>query len=846
MVPLSLISIGCDDTTDPDNNATTNTTDSSALETVAANNAQNDEVNNKESKNITGKVIDGYIQDAKVFVDLNENMKFDEGEPSAITDENGSYTIEDFKMDPKKDYQIISIDGTDVNTNEEFNKTLVSIVNQDTLKEDKPLVVSPTTTLVASEYLKNPKAGLSKAEKTVKEALNINSDKSLFTTDFIAEKDAHLFKENQDALKIIEIGNSSPKINTESIPDYSSLLKNKDLLNVINKDDSIVENLRNNIPLADEANGAIDQVNNGLGNLTGKVETGETQDENFDFDTWTKDYQENQKIEELIKVDDDGKVFVSDENGSWIDVDITPEDLKEKAESESVKVGEYLKVPEFVELKNNIQDEIKEYSNVKPNDEVTDKDIQNLQIKAQNYQDLFSELNDVDVKTDLEQISDKIEKEYDTFDKSVSDFYDAFKKDTTWNSLTTELETQDFSTLNSEDIVGDKNSPHYLQIKSVDLENSIVEFYAMENDVVALTATATFKLSDDNKTAIKDSLDIVKLDGKLLYNNANFDGIIIEDNHFVILDGDYQDNLDNLKITFNGETKFIAKEEDKYSSTQQAEIPKAKGEDTPPNPPTTYVKETAMVNSSNQNDDISVAEKKEVGQEKRKKLVDSGLVYIKNATLNIGNSKTTFNLLKNNKDIIAVSNYSYVNGDVKIKFSSGSFPEVDETQEIKDLSLSAATDSGVGYSMVGNVVEENDTSYFNGTKVVNDVIFSGKIVSGETFQSYDGTLNKNIKLRATFDFDDSQQMIFEDENGDKVLFDKDKIFNSNGLTTTFDAIKNTTVENANAVQVDEAVEVENETTENMENNESKVEENTTAIAEENNVTGMLENKNNYF
>ena len=152
MVPLSLISIGCDDTTDPDNNVTTNTTDSSALETVAANNAQNDEVNNKESKNITGKVIDGYIQDAKVFVDLDGDMKFDEDEPFAITDETGSYTItiEDFKMDPEKDYQIISIGGTDVNTGEEFNKTLASIVNQDTLKEDKPLVVSPTTTLVAT------------------------------------------------------------------------------------------------------------------------------------------------------------------------------------------------------------------------------------------------------------------------------------------------------------------------------------------------------------------------------------------------------------------------------------------------------------------------------------------------------------------------------------------------------------------------------------------------------------------------------------------------------------------------------------------------------------------------
>ena len=42
---------------------------------------------------ISGKVADGYLEGATVFLDKNSNYRLDDGEPSAVTDKNGAYTL---------------------------------------------------------------------------------------------------------------------------------------------------------------------------------------------------------------------------------------------------------------------------------------------------------------------------------------------------------------------------------------------------------------------------------------------------------------------------------------------------------------------------------------------------------------------------------------------------------------------------------------------------------------------------------------------------------------------------------------------------------------------------------
>jgi hypothetical protein len=48
---------------------------------------------NTPTTSISGKVADGYLVGATVFMDKNSNYQLDSGEPSATTDQNGAYTL---------------------------------------------------------------------------------------------------------------------------------------------------------------------------------------------------------------------------------------------------------------------------------------------------------------------------------------------------------------------------------------------------------------------------------------------------------------------------------------------------------------------------------------------------------------------------------------------------------------------------------------------------------------------------------------------------------------------------------------------------------------------------------
>ncbi len=53
--------------------------------------------NGSQTASISGTVADGYLANATVFLDKNGNMQLDAGEPSAMTDATGAYTL---KVDP--------------------------------------------------------------------------------------------------------------------------------------------------------------------------------------------------------------------------------------------------------------------------------------------------------------------------------------------------------------------------------------------------------------------------------------------------------------------------------------------------------------------------------------------------------------------------------------------------------------------------------------------------------------------------------------------------------------------------------------------------------------------------
>lgn len=57
---------------------------------------------------VSGKVADGYLVGATVFLDKNGNYQMDSGEPSATTDQNGAYTLMVEQADVAK-YPIVAI-----------------------------------------------------------------------------------------------------------------------------------------------------------------------------------------------------------------------------------------------------------------------------------------------------------------------------------------------------------------------------------------------------------------------------------------------------------------------------------------------------------------------------------------------------------------------------------------------------------------------------------------------------------------------------------------------------------------------------------------------------------------
>jgi hypothetical protein len=138
---------------------------------------------------LTGKVIDGYIQGAKVCLDLNNNYTCDDDEPYGDSGEGGVYSFT---------YEGSIPEGTQILAN-----IPIGAVDEDLGVVDKPYnmvapasnpeVVTPLTTLVSQEI--NSSAGQltpEEAEQSVKLMLGVGESESLLGVDFVADDNTDL------------------------------------------------------------------------------------------------------------------------------------------------------------------------------------------------------------------------------------------------------------------------------------------------------------------------------------------------------------------------------------------------------------------------------------------------------------------------------------------------------------------------------------------------------------------------------------------------------------------------------------------------------------------------------
>ena len=132
---------------------------------------------------VSGKVVDGYLKNAQVFLDLNSNGAFDLGEPNGLTGDNGQFAFA-ATTDQINAYPIIAkviagqtIDMDTPNQTVSREYTLTSPVGRTT-------VISPLTTIIAAKTMTG--MSITQAEAEVKAQLDAHG-LDLFS-DYVAQK----------------------------------------------------------------------------------------------------------------------------------------------------------------------------------------------------------------------------------------------------------------------------------------------------------------------------------------------------------------------------------------------------------------------------------------------------------------------------------------------------------------------------------------------------------------------------------------------------------------------------------------------------------------------------------
>lgn len=122
------------------------------------------------TSNLSGVAVDGYIAGATVCLDLNNNNLCDNGEPSATTASNGSFTLNTTGLEVNGKTLLV-VGGTDIDTNTALTIPLTSIVDSSLVKQ----IITPSTSLVHA-YVSTDGMSLALAKQRVATRLGVSSD----------------------------------------------------------------------------------------------------------------------------------------------------------------------------------------------------------------------------------------------------------------------------------------------------------------------------------------------------------------------------------------------------------------------------------------------------------------------------------------------------------------------------------------------------------------------------------------------------------------------------------------------------------------------------------------------
>ncbi|NVK31073.1 MAG: hypothetical protein HWE20_08715, partial [Gammaproteobacteria bacterium] len=141
------------------------------------------------TEQLAGVVMDGYLQNAFVFADLNENYAYDGNEPSVFTDADGRYKL-NVALDHRNATIVArAISGTTIDL--DYPSTPIQADYQMLSAKGANHIVSPISTWVHAVQ-REENASLGTAEAIVAEQLGLNQlGQSSVLIDYVAEPTEH-------------------------------------------------------------------------------------------------------------------------------------------------------------------------------------------------------------------------------------------------------------------------------------------------------------------------------------------------------------------------------------------------------------------------------------------------------------------------------------------------------------------------------------------------------------------------------------------------------------------------------------------------------------------------------
>ena len=137
---------------------------------------------NDSATSISGIAADGYLRDATVCLDIDNNGRCDDGEPSATTGEGGAYTLDPGDYDPEAYPLVVEVTAQTIDEDDD------QAVGADyTLRAPagKYGFVTPLTTLIQTKIDQNPALDADAAAQLIGLQLNVEDPDKLYA-DYVA------------------------------------------------------------------------------------------------------------------------------------------------------------------------------------------------------------------------------------------------------------------------------------------------------------------------------------------------------------------------------------------------------------------------------------------------------------------------------------------------------------------------------------------------------------------------------------------------------------------------------------------------------------------------------------